>query len=72
MPLLQVKMIEEVFSPAEKKQLIAKLTDAIVSIKGEGVRPVTWVLIEDVHSGDWGIGGQSVTTEAVNAMAAGK
>jgi 4-oxalocrotonate tautomerase len=72
MPLIQVKMIEDVFTPEEKKDLIAKLTDAIVAIKGENVRPVTWVTIEDVRSGDWGIGGQSLTTDAVRALAAGK
>ena len=36
------------------------------------MRSVTWVIIEDVHSGEWGIGGQALTTEAVNALAAGE
>jgi 4-oxalocrotonate tautomerase len=71
MPLIQVKLIEQVFTPEEKKDLIAKLTDAIVSIKGENMRPVTWVLIEDVQSGEWGIGGEAMTTDAVRALAAG-
>jgi 4-oxalocrotonate tautomerase len=39
-------------------------------VKGENMRPVTWVLIEDVRSGEWGIGGQAMTTEAVRALAA--
>jgi 4-oxalocrotonate tautomerase len=72
MPLIQVKMIEEVFTPAQKKQIIEKLTDAMVSIEGENLRGVTWVTIEDVRSGDWGIGGKQLTTEAVRALAAGK
>ena len=72
MPLIQVKVIEEVFTPAQKKQIIEKLTDAMVSIEGERMRPVTVVLIEDVHSGDWGIGGKALTTGDVHAMASGK
>lgn len=72
MPFIQVKLIENVFTTEQKKQIISKLTDAMVSIEGENMRPVTWVVIEDVHSGEWGIGGQGMTTEAVHALAAGK
>ncbi|HEX4593268.1 MAG TPA: 4-oxalocrotonate tautomerase family protein [Bryobacteraceae bacterium] len=70
MPLIQVKLIENVFTPDQKKDLIGRLTDAIVSVEGEHMRSVTWVVIEDVQSGDWGIGGQALTTEAVRALAA--
>ncbi|MGZ8175323.1 MULTISPECIES: tautomerase family protein [Methylobacter] len=38
------------------------------SVEGEGLRPVTWVIIEDVASGQWGVGGQAVTTDAIRAM----
>jgi 4-oxalocrotonate tautomerase len=69
MPLIQVKLIEEVFTSAQKKEIIAKLTDAMVSIEGENMRPVTWVVIEEVRSGEWGIGGQAMTTEDVRALA---
>ena len=30
----------------------------MVSIEGENMRPVTWVVVEEVTSGDWGIGGK--------------
>ena len=72
MPLIQVKMLEEVFTPAQKQEIITKLTDAMVSIEGENMRPVTLVILEDVRSGDWAIGGKSLTTDAARAMAAGK
>ncbi len=72
MPLIQVKLIEDVFTPAQKKEMITRLTDAMVAIDGENMRPVTWVLIEEVRSGEWGIGGNAMTTEAVQALAAGK
>jgi 4-oxalocrotonate tautomerase len=72
MPLIQVKLIEEVFTPEQKQQMISKLTEAMVAIEGENMRKTTWVIIEDVKSGEWGIGGQSITTDAVKAIAAGK
>jgi 4-oxalocrotonate tautomerase len=52
--------------------LIAKLTDAVVEIEGEPLRPYTVVLLEDVRSGSWGVGGQGLTTEDVKALVAKK
>ena len=72
MPLVQVKVIEGVFSDSQKKAMIEKITDVMVSVEGENMRQVTWVTIEDVKSGEWGIGGKVLTTEAVKALAAGK
>ena len=72
MPLIQVKLIEKVFTPAQKSEIITKLTDAMVSVEGENMRPVTWVVIEEVAGGEWAIGGQALNADAVHAMAAGK
>jgi 4-oxalocrotonate tautomerase len=72
MPLVNVKLIEGVFTPAQKREMIRKLTDAMVSIEGESMRPVTWVVIEEVKSGDWGVGGNSLTVQDVKALAEGR
>lgn len=72
MPLIQVHLIEGVFSEAEKQEVITRLTDAMVSIRGENMRPVTWVVLEEVKSGDWGIGGKPMSTGDVKALPAGK
>ena len=72
MPLIQVKLIEGVFSSVQKLEMIKKLTDTMVSIEGENLRPVTFVIIEEVKSGEWGIGGKGMTTADVKALAAGK
>jgi 4-oxalocrotonate tautomerase len=72
MPLIQVKVLEGVFNGAKKQEIITKLTDAMVSIEGENMRPVTLVLIEELRSGDWSIGGRSFTTTDVQALAAGQ
>jgi 4-oxalocrotonate tautomerase len=71
MPFINVKLVEGVFTDAQKGEIITRLTDAMVSIEGENMRQVTWVVVEEVSSGDWGIGGQALTTEAVRALAAG-
>jgi len=72
MPLINVKVIEGVFSAAQKQEMVRKLTETMVSIEGENMRPVTWVVVEEVKSGDWGIGGKPMATEDVKALAAGK
>ena len=72
MPLIEVKMIEGVFSAEKKQEIIKKLTDAMVSIEGEALRPYTVVLLEEVRSGDWAFGGKSFTTAEVQAVATGK
>jgi 4-oxalocrotonate tautomerase len=72
MPLIQVKIIEGVFSQEQKQEIVRKLTDAMVSVEGENMRQVTICIVEEVKSGDWGIGGNPLTTADVKALAAGK
>lgn len=71
MPLIQVKLIEGVFAEAQKEEVIRRLTDAMVAVQGEGMRPLTWVLIEELKSGDWGIGGKLMTAGGVKSTVAG-
>jgi 4-oxalocrotonate tautomerase len=72
MPLINVRLIEGVFSPAQKREIATRLTDAMVAVEGENLRPVTWVVIDEVKSGDWAIGGKPLGTQDVKALAAGK
>ena len=71
MPYVNVKLIEGVLDSDQKREIIEKVTEAMIEIEGENMRGVTWVVVEEVKSGDWGIGGQALTTEAVRALAAG-
>ena len=70
MPLINVKLIEDVFTPEQKRQIVEKLTDAMVAIEGESMRQVTLVVVEEVRSGDWEIAGRPLTTQDVRALAA--
>jgi 4-oxalocrotonate tautomerase len=71
MPFVSVKVIEGVFSPEQKRQIVQRVNDTLVSIEGENMRAVTMVVVEEVGSGDWGIGGNPLTTADVQALAAG-
>lgn len=71
MPFINVKVIEGVFSPEQKRAIVERLTDAMVAIEGENMQPVTWVVVDEVHSGDRAIGGKPLTTADVQALAAG-
>mgnify|MGYP000249111989 CR=1 FL=1 len=68
MPLITVNLIENVFSKEEKAEMITKLTNTMVEIEGEAMRSVTWVKIEEVPEGQWGIGGNALTAAMVHEM----
>jgi 4-oxalocrotonate tautomerase len=68
MPIINVKLVEGAFRTEQKHQLLSKLTDAVEAIY-PGLRDVTFVTIEEVKDGDWGIGGQSITAKKVAAHA---
>jgi 4-oxalocrotonate tautomerase len=71
MLLIQVKLIEGVFTALQTQEIIERFTDAIVEIEGENMRRHTWCVVEEVASGEWGIGGQTLTTDDAKALARG-
>lgn len=68
MPLVDIQVIAGVFSDAEKKEMIQRVTDTMVEIEGEALRGVTWVRVIDVPGGQWGIGGQPLDAADVKAL----
>lgn len=72
MPYAEIKVIEGVFSSAEKKQMIEGVTEAIVAVEGENLREKTVVILEEVKSGSWAVGGQTLTADAVKSLIAGE
>lgn len=70
MPLVAIKGVSGYLSPEQKKTLIERVTDAVLSVEGEGIRPVTWVILEDVPEGQWGVGGSIATAQMLRDMAA--
>jgi 4-oxalocrotonate tautomerase len=70
-PFVNVKVIKGVFDTDQKQEMIHKLTETMVGIEGEAMRQLTWVTIDEVESGEWGIGGKALTTQDVRDLAAG-
>lgn len=68
MPLVTIDVIKDVFSADKKRELIDKVTEAMVEVEGEEMRGVTWVRIMEVEQGDWAIGGQRLDAAAVHSM----
>jgi len=68
MPSVDIQLIEGVFTADQKREMIEKVTDAMVEIEGESMRGVTWVRVQEFASGEWGIGGKALTTADVKAL----
>ena len=71
MPLVTIDVIKDVFTPSQKRELIGNVTEAMIAVEGEAMRPVTWVKINEIEQNDWAIGGQRLNAGAVHAMSAG-
>jgi 4-oxalocrotonate tautomerase len=72
MPLVTIDVIKGVFTAEQKEALITSVTEAMVSVEGENMRPVTWVKIHEVENRDWAIGGKLLDANAVHALARGE
>ena len=70
MPFVNVKLIKGVFDDNQKQEMLTRITEAMVDIEGEAMRPVTWVTIEEVNSGEWAVGGKALTTQDVKDLQA--
>lgn len=70
MPLVQITGVGDYLTLDQKQELIRRVTDAVVSVEGEGLRPVTWVTIADIQPGAWGVGGTPVTADDLRKLAA--
>ncbi len=72
MPLVTIDVIKNVFTPDQKEALIEKVTEAMISVEGENMRPVTWVRIQEFEGGDWAIGGKRLGAADVHALQKGE
>jgi 4-oxalocrotonate tautomerase len=59
MPFVNVKLVEGAFSSEEKHEMAKALTEVMVKFEGsEAFRELVWVLIEELHTDGWHIGGR--------------
>lgn len=71
MPFVTVRGIAGVFDAAQKQAIIRKITDVLVEFEGEAMRPLTWVVFEDIPAKEWGIAGNAVGIDEVRAIQSG-
>jgi 4-oxalocrotonate tautomerase len=69
MSLIHVKVPEGVFTEPQKREIVERLTDAMVEVEGASVRALTWCIVEEVPSGAWGIGGKTLVADDFRALA---
>jgi 4-oxalocrotonate tautomerase len=67
--MVTIDVIKDVFTPQQKQELIAKVTEAMIAVEGENMRGVTWVRIKEFEGGDWAIGGRALKAADVHALA---
>lgn len=60
MPLVEVKVFEDELTSEQTQQLIQKITNAVTTTISDKLRDHTWVIVNDVKSGNWGIGGKAL------------
>ena len=70
MPLITVKVFKDELSQSQSKELIAKVTASVLEVTSEKLRDATWVVIEEVKDGQWGVGGNALGLDHVKAMIA--
>jgi 4-oxalocrotonate tautomerase len=70
MPFIDIKVIEGVFTPEEQRELVERVSEAVISVEGEALRPSTHTVVTETSSGSWAIGGQALTADDVKAKRA--
>ena len=68
MPVVNIDLIKDAFTPEQTRQLIERVTEAMIAVKGASLRPVTWVRIEEFEQDDWAIAGTPLKAVDVHPM----
>jgi len=68
MPFIQVKVFKNELSQEQCKDLISKITDAVTEVTSDKLRDMTWITIDEVNDGHWGVGGKAFELSDVKTM----
>jgi len=71
-PLVEIKVFEGELSKARTREVIQKVTDVMVSFAGENLCQATWVIVQEVKNGHWGVGGKALGLNDIKAIQASK
>ena len=70
MPLIQVDVFEDELSQEQSKDLINRITDVVTEVTSEKLHDVTWVIVNEVKDGHWGVGGNPLALDDVEKLMA--
>lgn len=68
MPFIEIKMFKNELDEKQSEMLIQKVTDAVTEVTSEKLKDVTWVVIQEVNDGNWGVGGQAIALADVRKI----
>jgi 4-oxalocrotonate tautomerase len=68
MPFIDIKVIQGVFTPEEKRELVERVSEAAIAVEGEALRPYTVTALTETPSGEWAVGGQTLAADDVKAV----
>jgi len=60
MPLVTIKAPENTFTAHQQREMLDRVTVAMIEVEGESYRDKTWVVYEEVRTGHWAIGGSII------------
>ena len=69
MPFIDIKVIEGVFTAEEKREMVERVSEAVIAVEGEALRPLTHTAITETPSGEWAVGGSAKTADDVKGIA---
>lgn len=70
MPIITVEVPEKSFSESQKREMIERITDAIVAVQGESLREFTFIRIDERSSDRLGLGGKPLDAMELHMIAA--
>ncbi len=73
LPFVRVTLVRDALTAEQRAEMASRIVEAVVAVEGEARRNQVWVVIEEsVASGEWSIGGNSLTLAALEAIKAGR
>jgi 4-oxalocrotonate tautomerase family enzyme len=76
MPFINIKVLGRL-SSEKKREMIKRVSEVVAEIEAspspkDSLLAYTWCVIEEVDFGHWGVGGNAVTAEVLQAIVDGK
>jgi len=68
MPYIEVNVFKDELTQEQKETVIKKITSAITDTTSEKLKDVTWVVIKEVESGSWGVGGNALGLDDIKKL----